>query len=308
MRRLALVLLVAGCQPSLGPPLSLVDAARVVAVRAEPAEALPGASVTLTPLVVSPAGTVAQPRLDWSLCLAPKPTTENDVVSAACLQAGGTTPVARGVAAPTIALPSSACRLFGPDLPPEVAGAPAPRARAPDATGGYYQPFVIDFSSRLSDGRSSMPTIALERIRCGLAGASMALAVAFSLQYTPNRNPTLTPLGASVAGHAVALDQIPRGAVVNFTVGWSADSPERYPVLDPLAQTLISHREAIRVAWLASDGAFHDEETGRGEDDVLLDSANAWQAPARATIVHLWIVLRDSRGGVDFASYDLTVR
>jgi hypothetical protein len=35
-------------------------------------------------------------------------------------------------------------------------------------------------------------------------------------------------------------------------------------------------------------------------------TATSWRAPA-AGVVHLWVVLRDSRGGVDFAGYDLAV-
>jgi hypothetical protein len=41
----------------------------------------------------------------------------------------------------------------------------------------------------------------------------------------------------------------------------------------------------MQVAWYSSD--------------------DAWQAPDGAKTTHVWIVLRDSRGGVDFASYDL---
>lgn len=298
---LALLLVVAaGCQPNFGSPLSLVTEPRVVAVRAEPAEATPGQRVMLTPLVVSPSGTVAMPSLDWSVCLQPKPATENDVVAAACSQAGGTTPVATGAAAPTISLPSNGCRLFGPDLPPQVAGQPPPRSRPADATGGYYQPLRVDLG-----GASSF---ALERIRCGAAGASMELAQQFQAQYTPNQNPTLAPLAAAVDGVPATLDGIARGARVSFSVGWTAESPERYPVVDALDQILVTRREAMSVAWFASDGAFVDEETGRGEDDATLDTTNVWTAPSAAATVYLWIVLRDSRGGQDFAGYTVSVR
>jgi hypothetical protein len=38
-------------------------------------------------------------------------------------------------------------------------------------------------------------------------------------------------------------------------------------------------------------------------------SDDTWQAPAAAQTTHVWIVLRDSRGGVDFGAYDVvTVR
>lgn len=300
MRALARLALLAvalgGCRPDFGAALSLVTAPRLVAVRGEPAEAAPGTGVMFSVLVASPDGTVPNPDLAWSVCLQPKPTTENDVVDPACLAPGGTTPIAAG----SLTVPSDSCRLFGPDLPPQTAGQPPLQPRAPDATGGYYQPIRLDL-----DGRS---TIALERIRCALAGASMDLATEFQSRYTPNQNPTLTPLSAEVNGAAVPLDQIPAGAKMTLTVGWTPDSPETYPVLDALDQTLIDHREAMSVAWYATAGALADERSGRAEDDPALAVDNTFTAPAAPGPVHLWVVLRDSRGGVDFAGYDLVVR
>jgi hypothetical protein len=35
--------------------------------------------------------------------------------------------------------------------------------------------------------------------------------------------------------------------------------------------------------------------------------ANAWTAPEESGTVYLWVVLRDSRGGLDFAGYELNV-
>jgi hypothetical protein len=300
MRRLVLIGILCGCQPNFGNPLSLVSDTRLLAVRGEPAEAIPGASVKLTPLVASPSGTVALPALDWSLCLQPLPSTENDVVNAACLQAGGTSAVASGDPAPTLTLPGNGCQLFGPDLPPQVAGQPSPRPQAPDATGGYYQPLRIDLGK--------VSSIALERIQCGAAGASMDLAEQFQMKYSPNRNPALTPLLAMVNGQAVALDQVARGARVTLVAGWTPESVESYPVVDALDQLLVEHREAMSVAWFASDGAFTDEETGRAENDSALSTSNTWMAPSIATKVYVWLVLHDSRGGQDFASYTIVVR
>jgi hypothetical protein len=292
LRRAAFALFLIACKPDFGAPLSLVTSARILAVRGDPAEAAPGASALMTPLVASPDGTQS-PSLAFSLCLQPKPAGENDVVDARCLADGGTQPLASDM----IPLPSNACRLFGPDLPPQMAGQPQLAPRAPDATGGYYQPVRIDGAGPIA--------IALERIRCNLAAASPDLAAAFAMQYTPNSNPQLGALSATANGQPVALDSLPAGAQIAFTVGW--DAPESYPVLDALAQQLVTHREAMSVSWFASAGAFTDERTGRGEDDPALDTSNTWSAPA-AGVVHLWLVLRDSRGGTDFASYELTVK
>ena len=37
---------------------------------------------------------------------------------------------------------------------------------------------------------------------------------------------------------------------------WTADSPETYPVLDPVTTTLVDRREALTVSWFASAGSF----------------------------------------------------
>ena len=289
----------AGCRPELGEPLSRVTAPRLAAVRFEPPEALPGASVTATPFVVSPDG-AAPAALAWSLCLQPKPPTVNDVVDPACLAPGGTTPLATTSAPIMLTLPSNACRLFGSDTPPVMAGQPPTQPRAPDVTGGYYQPVRADL-----DGAA---TIALERIRCALAGASFDVAAAYAASYTSNHNPSLTPLVASVDGAPVALDAVPAGRVVTLAVGWTADSVESFPVLDPVAQTLVTHREAMTVSWLASAGDLEAANSGRAEDDPALFTTTTWTAPSTPGPAHLFVVLHDSRGGVDFAAWAVTVR
>jgi hypothetical protein len=276
-----------------------VTAPRLAAVRFDPPEAPPGASVTATPFVVSPDGRAA-PAIDWSLCLVPKPTTVNDVVDPSCLQPGGTTPLSTTAAPQPLTLPSNACRLFGSDTPPVTAGQPPAQPRAPDVTGGYYQPVRADL-----DGAAA---IALARIRCALAGASFDVAAAYAAAYTANKNPSLTPLVAYAGGAPVALDAIAARSVVTLAVGWTADSPESFPVLDPVAQALVTHREAMTVSWLASDGVFAAANTGRAEDDPALFATTTWTAPSTPGPVHLFVVLRDSRGGVDFAAFDAIVR
>jgi hypothetical protein len=295
---LGFVLFAAACKPDFGAALSLVSGAELLAVRGDPAEAAPGAMVAFTALVAAPDGTVAAPALDWTLCAEPKPADTNNVVADACLSAS-LPYAARAVATLSAAIPDDACQLYGPDLPPATAADPNPRPRDPDATGGYYQPLRVDLGAASS--------VELERVRCNLAGASMELATEFRMQYTANQNPALTPLTAAVNGQPVALDQLPAGAAVTFTAGWTADSAESYPVFDVLSQAIVDHRESLRVSWYAASGAFADERTGRDETDPALTTTNVWTAPAQPGVAHLWIVLRDSRGGLDFAAYDVTV-
>jgi hypothetical protein len=253
----------------------------------------------MTSLVVSPAGTVPAPALDWSLCLAPKPSTENNVVNASCLASGGSQALASATPTASVTIPYDACRLFGPQVPPQPAGQPPFAPRAPDATGGYYQPVRVDFQGDAS--------IALERIECSPPGASLDLAAQFEQLYTPNRNPSLAELTAAVEGQPVQLGAVPAGASVTFTAGWTPDSPESFPVVDAFNQLLVFHREALTVSWYATAGVFRDERTGRAEEDLSLQTSNSWTAPPTPGEVHAWIVLRDSRGGGDFREFAITV-
>jgi hypothetical protein len=69
---------------------------------------------------------------------------------------------------------------------------------------------------------------------------------------------------------------------------------------------LVDHREAIRVSWFVDGGELESERTGRTEDDPETYADNVWTTP-EAGPAHLWIVVRDTRGGVAFESFDLTI-
>ncbi len=104
-----------------------------------------------------------------------------------------------------------------------------------------------------------------------------------------------------------SLDQVPAGQRIRLLATWSPDSAESYPVFDSALQTIGERREALWLSWFITAGAFDDSLTGREESDTAVSTENAWQSPAVAGVVFLWLVLHDSRGGTDFASYTLTV-
>jgi hypothetical protein len=282
------------CVPTLNNDDSLIETTRVLAVRADPAEAKPGTSVTFTALVASPSGTVASAPITWSFCTAPKPLTDDDVVSDACLDSSAL--VAAGAGETTAATtPAQGCSLFGPDTPPGGF-----RPVAPDVTGGYYQPLRVDLAA-------AGPAFELTRIQCDLANAPAAAVTQFVAAYHDNLNPTLAPLAATVDGASVSFGSIHEGARVVLTASWPADAAETYAYFDPVARTVTTKRESMTVAWYATGGALDTESTFRGEDDPATSTTDGWSAPSTAGTFHLWVVLRDSRGGVDFAGYDVTV-
>lgn len=303
MRRLAFSLVVAlaagaACKPDFGERISAIGATRVLAVRADPPEAAPGTDrVSYTLLVASPEGTVEAPAASFAYCATPKLLTENGAVSAACLR-DGVAPIgdARGSIAAVV--PADACFTFGPETKSQDQ-----RPRDADVTGGFYQPV----RATVSAPEGPIVAFGFERIRCKLANAPADAAEAFARDYHPNANPTLLPLAASIDGAPIALDAIARGAHVTLRASWRAEDAERYVAFDPRAQAVVPRRESMRVSWFATGGAFEHDRTGRDEDDEEIFSDNGWTAP-EADAATLWVVLRDARGGVAFATQPVRMR
>ena len=282
----------AACRPDFGAPLSLLSAPRILAVRGDPAEAAPGAQVSFSALYATLDGPRADQPIAWGLCRTVKPVSENNTVPGACI--GDDPATAIGAPAPTVmvAMPDDACRLFGPDLPPQMPGQPDQSPRAADETGGYYQP--------VRAGVDSAVTFGAERLHCNLAGASLEVAQDYAARYTLNQHPELAEISASLDGAPLALDALPAGRTITLHVAWTAASPERYPVFDIVKLALVDRREALRLSWYTTAGSLQSERTGRAEDDLALDSDNPWTAPSTPGPVQLYVVLRDSRGGVAF--------
>lgn len=281
------LLLLGGCLPEPGAPPSLVTGPRVLAVASEPAEAQPGDPVSLRALVVGSAA-----ELSWAFCTSPKPPTEENSVSAGCFDDGFSL-ISGGGAAVTAAVPADACQLFGPLPPPQRAGEPPPRPRDPDLTGGYYQPVRASGEGLLA--------VALLRVGCGVAGVPLDVAAQYRARYQANHNPRLQGLVVEQPGDGRALpqDALPVGAEVHLRVSFAEGSAESYVVVDAATQSLVEQTESLSVSWFATAGAIRAGRTG-GETDFAL--------PAEPGPVSLWTVVRDSRGGVDYAGFTLTVR
>jgi hypothetical protein len=287
-------LVLGACKPDLGPGDSLVTSTRVLAVKMAPAEAAPGALVTFTAFVATADGTSSAEPIVWSFCTAPKPLTVDNVVSNACLGASSLAPIATGPAVNAL-LPSDGCSLFGPDVPPGNF-----RPRDPDVTGGYYQPVRGDLAG-------TDTVFDLARLTCPLANAPPDVVASFTKAYVPNANPHIAGLVGAILGTPITGTQVPAGARVTLEASWPPADAETYAYVDPESQTLQTKRESMRVAWYASAGAFDAQSTGRAEADTAAFTDGTWTTPGTPGKVHVWIVLRDSRGGVDFAGYDFDV-
>lgn len=279
------LLALAACDAGLDQRLAIVAAPRVLAIVAEPAEARPGAAVSYRALVAGPGGTIdAAPR--WSFCTAPKPPTEDNAVSAACAAGDALVPIGEAPAV-TAALPTDACSRFGPEVPPGDF-----RPRDPDPTGGFYQPVCADVDPLVAFGAS--------RITCKLANTTAELARQYELGYVANRNPTLELPDPS------ALAAVPAHADVELTAAWPAEAAEAYLYFDPLAQALVTRREAMRLSWFATGGALDVDASAVAEDDPATSVTTTWHTPGPGPAT-LWLVLRDSRGGVATRAVPVTV-
>ena len=94
---------------------------------------------------------------------------------------------------------------------------------------------------------------------------------------------------------------------VALSIGWTDADAEGYVTFDLASQSLVDRREAMRVSWFATAGDLGTDRTGRAEDDRATATENTWTAPSSAGRVHVWIVLRDSRGGVTWQSVEIRV-
>ncbi|MDB4944609.1 MAG: hypothetical protein JWP97_4143 [Labilithrix sp.] len=318
MRRLVLALLAgaAACRPSLDEDLSHVDGPRILAVQSEPPEARPGERTTLRALYTDGRAAPLAAPLSWSFCVARPALAEPTALAAACLDGAPGALLALGGGL-TVAgtVPADACSKFGPERPlASVPGQPAGRPADPDATGGYYLPGLVEAAG------ADEATFSV-RLRCGLAGATQADAAAFEQSYTPNQNPVLEEVSL-VRGDG-AVEQLADGAeaavapgeLLGVRASWpSCEAPpcagaEPYPRFDPASRSLVASREALQVSWLATRGRFADARTGRGESDLARDVATTWTAPSEPdAAITVWLVLRDSRGGVGLRSFRLRLR
>jgi hypothetical protein len=142
----------------------------------------------------------------------------------------------------------------------------------------------------------------------------------FASEYVPNVNPTIesAALGGEdlirVETDAAATRSVRAGETVTIDLAWPAcdaapcGGAEPYLWFDPTARRLLSRREAMRVAWYATAGAFATTHTGQIE--AMADeprTTNRWTAPAATGTVFLWAVLRDDRGGATWATFRLDV-
>jgi hypothetical protein len=302
-----------GCEPNLDQRTFAVTSARVLAVRADPAEVAPGTNVTLTTLYVGPSGPITTGPFDWAYCDARNPLANLGPVSPDCYARTGSAFVELGAASSERSpLPVDACSLFGPDVPATTADAAPGRPVDPDPTGGYYQPVRLAVGDQIAIG--------MARILCGIPGASPDQLTVLASESHPNRNPQIDEVSDSTLGTlslaGSGTNTVHLSQRLDLRASWAVCDPtavsctgsEGYAYLDPETHIVVQAREEIRVSWFATGGTFDDDRTGRDASDPTPYTSDGWSAPTTTGPVYIWLVIRDDRGGSGWRSYVVDVQ
>jgi hypothetical protein len=290
-----LLLGLAACAPRFDRAPATIDGPRFLAVVSEPPEAVPGARVRLSAVLVDENGPRAAAPA-WAFCAAPNPAAEPNTVSQACLlgDAGALRGIAAGVDPLTAdaALPSDGCKLFGPEPLPPPAGQPPLRAADPDDTGGYYQPVrVAEAADPVAFGQV--------RLTCALPSAPASAVQEFRARYRANQNPGLPEL--ALPGGAT---QVAAGEQVSLLATMSDADAEPYVAWDAAEGAIVDRVEALRLDWFTTQGALEFSTAAAAGGSAQ----NVWTAPDAAGTAHLWVVLRDDRGGASVRHLAVEVR
>lgn len=277
---LATVALGAGCGDSFDPE-SLVKGLRVLAVRATPAEAAPGQQVTIEPLVVDTRGRGV--ALDWAVCrLGPTPIDPRCVTSDT---APYLDPAGSGTTATITMPPFSQADLVRIDF-----------------TGGLYAP--VRLRARATGGDSTM----------GAVTAVYGVRWSVGLPVPPNNNPTIASMAIVKDGQPTVLEEatpqaITAGQEVTLRTTITPESSEEYLAIrgDPRTTPPEQTSERIAVSWLVTAGKPTPDTTGpeRPDTEIAFDPD---KPVAAGTMIDVWAVARDERGGIGWAHRRLVAR
>jgi hypothetical protein len=209
----------AGCIPEFDDDGTRIEARRVIAIQASPAEVdlrlVTASGETNLEAIVADGLDRAADAVAWTLCIDRKPLSELGPVSKRCLESPSPGPdiaieLGRGATVPAT-LPELACQLFGPERPDPEPGEPAGRPVDPDPTGGFYQPVLAWLDDEVVVGGV--------RITCGLFNVAPTVSTDFTSRYQLNENPAIERLELVASdGSITALEE---GVVSSVRAGES---------------------------------------------------------------------------------------
>jgi hypothetical protein len=192
-------------------------------------------------------------------------------------------------------MPADSCTLFGP----ETASGSNLRPRDPDPTGGFYTPVRLRTNDEMAFG--------LLRTTCDLANAPGDIVTTFTQTYKANKNPRIASITRVDSDKEAPFATAKGGESVTIRIRWADADAEHYPYYDQSSVALVDRRESLRVSFYTTAGSFDLDRSGRDEDDPNTFTDDVWHVPNGPAHVTLWFVMRDSRGGVTFATLPVDV-
>lgn len=290
---LLVCLALAGCTSFR--PETLVEALRVLDIKAEPAEVASGSVAMLTPLVVDldPNADGRTVTYEWALCDKVPPTGVDiatecydddaaDFISPLPTLAGGTS---------VFTMPPHTIRDLG----------------TPDYTGGLYVPVRL----RVTAGESKVTAFVKVRWANGFQPANKNPVLA-DVAYIPTADDGALPdLGQVVDPQPLPLDGapplvLPFGGKLRFRATAQPGSAETYTTVtgnlsDPSSFKTAQTTELVRFFWYTSEGNINNSVTGEARPDTVLDTHKYDESSTRRQgVIELWLVAHDERGGSDF--------
>ena len=291
-RVLALLLVLVGCGDPPFDPRSLVDGYRVVALRADLPEARPDQRVTVRVFENLPDG--VEPAREWSFCV----FSLGGLRDYACFDPALEIPLAETGPEVVIDLPAIFAQL----------AAAGDTAGGIDATGG-----ALDLNQEGID--------AYVRLRSGPADGRLesVFRVLIRTREPPNANPGLE--GLRFPGFSGVVESAPVGTTLELEVVPDDEARETFDALDRRCYTkaledggddevkqaaayercLEATQEDLVYQWFSTGGEFSKAIALNDETETVLE------LPDEAGPLHVWVVVRDGRGGVAVAEHTLEV-
>jgi hypothetical protein len=294
--------LLAACSEEEEPfaPASYIDKLRILAIKATPPDAIPGEQVRLESLVVDPLSGARPLSFVWLIC-DPDPTGLGSNLCAAQDTSRGLD----GIVGEDGSLPDGVTlRPFGDaawyqtprnvfdDVPPE-----SPLRQY----GTQATVLFVAYNGRFPQELQSADTnkeLALKRLRVVAKGAKR------------NRNPVI--VSATVNGEAVTENDAPvlePGSVVKLAAKAKDGSAEDYERPLPDGTTL-TVTEKLVFSWFTNAGSLDGltRQAARTPDGGEIDFTVPTYDQSVGGYADLYVVLRDPRGGIDWARRRIRVR
>jgi hypothetical protein len=294
----------AACDDDLPRP-SLVDAPRLLAIRATPPEVEPGARVTLDALVVRPgdAPAPAGTRHTWRACIVPMRGDTTGGFDGFALPTGAEPPPAPGPA--TCAEAEAAGLSWGQALGEGVSATLDVPADLFADDAALRVAFALGDTPLEADQRELLLGVPglVYRVELTIDAPDLAAPIRGAKAVRVARPHPASGDGVNHAPPAPEVVLAPAspvvaGEAVTLTPTQPAPGPETYAVLLPGATGEATFDLQVRLeTWTCSLFA----TAGRFDADVIRTAppARATWRPGRDTLgpVDLWFVLRDGRGG-----------